>query len=224
MAEKIFTSLSGCDIKAVFGNYEFANLHMIKYAISREKAKIFTMGSPTARATARGKRSVGGALVFSHLDTKGLVRSMAEQDKTGQVFLSKSELINSGKGTKFTTNDTQLRTAIRQGGSVALDGLIAGTTAFDPLAGKSVFDASNFGESVNPFLADQLLPFDITIVGTSEYGAGLAQRLVIKNVEITTEASGTSIDDLAIEKQMAFIADTILDWTLLTDLGGDKGN
>ena len=56
------------------------------------------------------------------------------------------------------------------------------------------------------YLADQLLPFDITIVGIPEYGNAYAKRLIIHGVEIMTEASGTSIDDLVIEKQNSFIA------------------
>lgn len=226
MALQQFSSLAGADIKAVFGNYEFANLHMIKYGISREKAKIYTLGSPSPRATARGKRTVGGALVFSHLDTDGLVKSMAKAGSTNSnVFLSNSELINSGNGTienKSKVSPDLIRKALRAGGTIVSNGVLGNNpqAPFDPFAAdtKSVFNADNFGQSVEPYLADQLLPFDITIVGTSEYGASLAQRLIIKNVEITSEASGTSIDDLAIEKQMAFIADTVLDWKLLSDL------
>ena len=74
MAEEIFTSLGGSDIHAVFGNYKFASIQMIRYAVSREKAQIYTLGSPSARATARGKRSVSGAFVFTLIDKKGLVR------------------------------------------------------------------------------------------------------------------------------------------------------
>ena len=40
MAEEIFTSLGGSDIHAVFGNYKFASIQMIRYAVSREKAHI----------------------------------------------------------------------------------------------------------------------------------------------------------------------------------------
>jgi hypothetical protein len=225
MALQQFSSLAGADIKAVFGNYEFANLHMIKYGISREKAKIYTLGSPSPRATARGKRTVGGALVFSHLDTDGLVRSMTKQgsDANSNVFLSNSELINSGYGTvdgKSKTTDEARSKALRQGGTIVSNGLLGTATAFDPFAAdtKSVFNANNFGQTIAPYLADQLLPFDITIVGTSEYSSDLSQRLIIKNVEITSEASGTSIDDLAIEKQMAFIADTVIDWKRLSEL------
>ena len=56
MADQLYTSLGGSDIHAVFGNYKFGSIQMIRYASSREKAQIYTLGSPSARATARGKR------------------------------------------------------------------------------------------------------------------------------------------------------------------------
>ena len=38
------------------------------------------------------------------------------------------------------------------------------------------------------------------------------QSLVLRGVEIVSEASGTSIEDLVIEKQMSFLARSIRDW------------
>ena len=39
-----------------------------------------------------------------------------------------------------------------------------------------------------------------------------------------TEASGTSIDDLVIEKQNSFIARSVSDWVALSDMGGATGS
>ena len=67
-----YNAISGADIHAVFGNYKFGSIQMIRYSSTREKAFIYTMGSPSPRATARGKRSVSGAFVFTMIDRKGL--------------------------------------------------------------------------------------------------------------------------------------------------------
>ena len=96
MSDQLYTSLGGSDIHAVFGNYKFGSIQMIRYAVSREKAQIYTLGSPSARATARGKRSVSGAFVFTLIDRKGLVKAMAEAggDTNGHVFLNNDEIAN----------------------------------------------------------------------------------------------------------------------------------
>ena len=233
MAEEIFTSLGGSDIHAVFGNYKFASIQMIRYAVSREKAQIYTLGSPSARATARGKRSVSGAFVFTLIDKKGLVRAMAEAGgtATGDVFLSHDEIANfanSANTAKPKASDMYKNTT-RAGGTIGITGVVGGTSGgnasnFNPYVDESIFSENNFGTRATPYLADQLLPFDITIVGIPEYGSAYAKRLIIHGVEIMTEASGTSIDDLVIEKQNSFIARSVSDWVALTDIGSATGS
>ena len=234
MAEEIFTSLGGSDIHAVFGNYKFASIQMIRYAVSREKAQIYTLGSPSARATARGKRSVSGAFVFTLIDKKGLVKAMAEAGgaKDGEVFLSHDEIANfanSANAAKPKPLDMPYKNAASAGGTVGITGVVGvgngnSAASFNPYTDESIFQESNFGTRAAPYLADQLLPFDITIVGIPEYGSAYAKRLIIHGVEIMTEASGTSIDDLVIEKQNSFIARSISDWVALTGIGGATGS
>ena len=231
MAEEIFTSLGGSDIHAVFGNYKFASIQMIRYAVSREKAQIYTLGSPSARATARGKRSVSGAFVFTLIDKKGLVKAMAEagSSKDGEVFLSHDEIANfaNSANTAKPKPSDMYKNATRAGGTVGITGVVGGSSqanSFNPYTDESIFQENNFGTRATPYLADQLLPFDVTIVGIPEYGSAYAKRLIIHGVEIMTEASGTSIDDLVIEKQNSFIARSISDWVSLTDIGGATGS
>lgn len=232
MADQLYTSLGGSDIHAVFGNYKFGSIQMIRYAVSREKAQIYTLGSPSARATARGKRSVSGAFVFTLIDRKGLVKAMAEAggEQNGNVFLNSDEIsnfANSANVAKPSVTDNY-RNATRAGGTFGNAGTIGtangnANAAFTPFTDSSIFSESNFGASVAPYLADQLLPFDITIVGVPEYGSAFGKRLIIHGVEVMTEASGTSIDDLVIEKQNSFIARSVSDWVSLTDIGGATG-
>ena len=230
MADQLYTSPGGSDIHAVFGNYKFGSIQMIRYAVSREKAQIYTLGSPSARATARGKRSVSGAFVFTLIDRKGLVKAMAEAggEQNGNVFLNSDEIANfanSANVAKPTVTDTY-RNATRAGGTFGNAGVIGSTTgnaSFTPFTDSSIFSEGNFGASTAPYVADQLLPFDISIIGIPEYGSAFGKRLIIHGVEIMTEASGTSIDDLVIEKQNSFIARSVSDWVSLTDIGGATG-
>lgn len=231
MAQEIFQSLSGSEIHAVFGNIKFADIQMIKYASSRQKAPVYTMGSADLRAIARGPRSINGALIFSHLSKQNLVEKMGEAGY--QVFLSNDESANYNSAYKKSgaagdqDNNALKRQALRASGTIAnygavgQNGLGDGTGTFDPFAvGEDIYNLANFGQVQSAFLADQLPPFDITLVGIPETAAaGLVdktykpQSLVLRGVEFVSEASGTSIEDLVIEKQMSFLARSLQDWS-----------
>lgn len=223
-----YRSLSGSEIHAVFGNIKFAELQMLKYAISRQKAPVYTMGSADMRAIARGARSINGALIFSHLSIGGLVNAMAKGG--AKVFLSHDEQANYNQGYQQGNISDAQKSALRASGSlgyvgyVGKDGLTplsSTNTQFNPFQeGTSIFEEANYGSCTNAFLADQLPPFDITLVGIPETAncaepggvKASIQSLILRGVEIVSEASGTSIEDLVIEKQMSFLARTIQDW------------
>lgn len=220
---KQYSSISGIDIHASFGNMKFAELQMIRYSISREKGHIYTMNSANAKATARGKRSVAGACVFTMIERDSLVRSMGLADSTseGNIFLSheeKATYANYGNPAKLEPMSDAQKNAIRTGGTLASSNNLIGSNTFSPFVSQNIFTSTNFGSYTNAYLADQLLPFDITLVGTPEYSWKMAKRMIIHGVEFMSEASGTSIDDLVIEKQLSFIALGVSDWVALEDL------
>lgn len=220
-----FNAISGSDMHCMFGNYKFASLQSIRYASTREKGFVYSVGSPSPRATVRGKRSVSGAFIFSMIDRKGLVEAMnSAGGNTGKIFLSSDEQANfaNSANNPIALTTKEQREAFTAGGSITTAGIVGGG-AFSNFVEESVFKASNFGSEVSAYVSDQLLPFDITVVGIPEYGAKYARRLVIHGVEITTEASGTSIDDLVVEKQQSFIARGISDWVGLGQISGETG-
>ena len=55
-----YNSFSGTDIHAVFGDTVFGDLQMVSYKSDREKAPVYTMGSPDPRTIARNKRLITG--------------------------------------------------------------------------------------------------------------------------------------------------------------------
>lgn len=195
-----FTSFSGSDIHAVFGDTVFGEIQMISYKQDREKAPVYTMGSPDLRAIARGKRLITGACVFVMFDRDGLLEAMNEgNNKARMPSISKDEIAMAGKST--TSNSLSNEDIAK-----ALD--VGGTTS--PLNRESYSKLDRFTEKVNAFHLDQLLPFDITVVGANEYGA--VSKMIFKGVELMTEAGGMSIDDMVLEKQVAFIARSIEQW------------
>jgi len=65
--------------------------------------------------------------------------------------------------------------------------------------------------------ADQVYPFDITLVAQNEYGR--AASCAVIGVEVINEGGGISVDDITNEQQMTYIAITKLPWTPLTQEG-----
>lgn len=193
-----FTSYSGADIHAVFGDVVFGEIQMISYKQDREKAPVYTMGSPDLRTIARGKRLITGACVFVVFDRDGLLKAMNENSATINPHLNLDEIAMAGKS-DLTPSD--IKGAKDLGGSISV---LQGTSGL--VEGKY-----KFTDQKKAFHLDQLLPFDITIVGANEYGA--VSKMVIKGVELMTEAGGMSIDDMVLEKQVAFIARSIEQWT-----------
>lgn len=195
-----FTSFSGSDIHAVFGDTIFAQLQMISYKQDREKAPVYTMGSPDLRTIARGKRLITGACVFVVFDRDGLLEAVNNNtNKNRSPHISKDEAAMAGKLPVANANvsDQNRQAALNLGGTVSVLDSENGTDA-------------KFTEKVPAFHLDQLLPFDITIVGANEYGR--VSKMIIRGVELMTEAGGMSIDDLVLEKQVAFIARSIEQW------------
>jgi hypothetical protein len=68
----------------------------------------------------------------------------------------------------------------------------------------TINEAQSDKELATPWYSDQVLPFDITIAGANEYGAGAACKIF--GVEILNEGWGTSIDDAVSEMQATFVA------------------
>ena len=192
-----YTSFGGTDITAVFGSKVFGELQMVSYRVNREKAPVYTMGSVDPRSIARGKRMISGVCVFIIFDRDSLMEAMSDD----KVWIGKDEL--STYGGKGEAQTAQGKASIKAGGSIrGVSGTDAGSTA------------TSFKTLSAPILADQVLPFDITLVGVSEYGKAI--KMTISGVELMSEAGGVSIDDISLEKQMAFIARRVGSWTSMT--------
>jgi hypothetical protein len=62
-------------------------------------------------------------------------------------------------------------------------------------------------QQYTPFYADQIPPFDITMSFLNEIGNMAVMD--IRGVEILTENSGVSVEDMSIEQAMTFIARSV---------------
>lgn len=187
-----YTSFGGTDIVATFNNKVFGELQMVSYKIQREKAPVYTMGSVDPRSIARGKRMISGVCVFIIFDKDSLLSSMTEDSDKVYIGVDEQATYNSA------TLAEEAKAAIRQGGSLRT------------LSGQQAVTAKSLKVKTAPVLGDQVLPFDITLYGVSEYGKAI--KMAITGVELMSEAGGVSIDDISLEKQIGFIARRVTPW------------
>jgi hypothetical protein len=217
-----YTSKAGTEIHAVFDTVKFGDLHMVKYAMQRDVANIHVMGRVDSVGTGKGKRQTTGACVFTVFEKDRLLAAVAG---TKKVFLTDHELINYGSGNNkddFTINGKKITQAQNYiaSGSRRFNTINPETDA-DLGTGNTlvnIFAAESYGANAAPVLADQIPPFDITLVGVSEVDSTTANRMVIHGVQFTSDQGGTSIDDLVLERQLTFIARRVSPWKLLTEL------
>lgn len=187
---KTYTSFSGCDIVCTFGSVVIGELQAITYSITREKAPVYTLGSAEPRSFSRGKRGIGGQMVFTVFDHDALLEALR---------------VNAAGAAKFQRIGGELNMAPMriEDWDKAMNSVMG--------VGKSTSSANQADEITrkaaiiaDPYYDDEVPPFDITISFANEYGQEAA--LVIYGCEIMNEANGFSIDSVLSQKACTFVA------------------
>lgn len=174
-----YTTFSGADIVATFGGIEIGALSGITFSVTREKAPIYTMGSPNPRSFSRGKRGIAGSLIFTVFDRPALY-TMLEKNYTNN------------KPMDFYTRAHNTLPGDTNALGRGIPGLQSGNNWTRDVQKKV------------PYYADQIPPFDITITFVNEYGNAAVRS--IYGVELLNEGSGASMDDIVIEETMTYVA------------------
>ena len=202
-----YTTFSGCDIKAVYGAKTVGELQAISVQVTREKAGIYTMGSPNPRSFSRGKRGIAGSMIFIQFDRDAVLTAMRDSKFQGDMDEVRPEHGGDNAGTSL---EWSLRAATS--GVTAATPLGAGIDASPSLTQQeSNLDSVDSDQEVlSAFYADQIPPFDVTLAAANEYG-DLAV-MGIFGVEFLNEGWGISIDDLVSEKQYTYLCRNLSWW------------
>lgn len=208
-----YNSFSGIDIKAVFASKVMAEIQAISYSITREKAPIYTMGSPDPRSFSRGKRGIAGTLVFIVFDRHTILSTLGGYASDG--------------GLKFLSDIDDLRPEFQdlQGGNLVPDPVAAAqrlAAGLPPRTAGNTVDVQETpiagpgtDQAISPaWYVDQIPPFDVTLAAANEYGALAVMRIF--GVELINEGYGVSVDDIVSEQQYTYVARTIIGWTPVT--------
>lgn len=201
---RAYNSFSGADIRAMIGPVPLAELQAISYSVTREKAPIYTLGSPDPRSFSRNKRGIAGSLIWINFDRHGLLEVMrkvrgtfvANRDDVRPQFKNTAMPEYVGRGVVF--NSGLVRTS-----PIPL-------TATVDKAMEMGTEVSSWKEEALPWYSDQILPFDVTLAGTNENGAATSMKIF--GVEILNEGHGVSVDDAVQEMQATYVARGIQPW------------
>lgn len=231
---RTYTSYSGVDIRVIINGAQVGSMQALSYAIQREKAPIYVMGSVDPISYSRGKRGIAGTMISLMMDTHILMSPSFTGEyylgDTDEVFASIQNMDRSRTSSQpFDLNnlDNEVNSPISL---TTVDNKLFGSEIkdFDGAAGEAgsnasgayarlqrgtqyrVDDIGNNYRIAPVFYVDQILPFDIAIVAANEYGQSAQMRLY--GCEILNEGSGFSIDDIVIENQMTYVCRTILPW------------
>lgn len=185
-----YTSFSGADIVATFNDstgkaHVIGEMQAISYSVTREKAPVYTMGSPDPRSFSRGKRGIAGSLVFTVFNKDTLKSLKVSSQYTTNVA-----------NAEFRDNLTKY---IEEGPGGEYFGTVDNWEAMQ--------EENNSFVTKDAYYADEIPPFDVTITMVNEYGQ--SAKFSIIGVEILNEGSGMSIDDITTEKACTFVARAI---------------
>jgi len=187
---RTYTSFSGCDIVCTFGDTVIGELQAITYHVQREKAPIYTMGSPEPRSFSRGKRGIAGSMVFTVFDRDALIAGLQDHVIKEQTFH------------RIGTDALEYqRFSIDEWDSKMKDIALKGVNSASSDAEKVT---QNISVAAAPMYGDEIPPFDVTISFANEYGQKAS--IVLYAVEILNESSGFSIDNVVSEKACTFVA------------------
>lgn len=216
---KSYNSFSGTDITATIGTIRFAELQAVSYSVTREKAPIYTMGSADVRSFSRNKRGVAGSLIWVNFDRHALLNLI--RHASGRFVSEVEDVLPNFQpdSSGFIQQAMIFNSKLMRPSGLPVSATI------DALDNTVISTVSQEYALAAPWYSDQILPFDITLSGTNEYGACTAMK--IYGCEILNEGSGISIDDAVTEMQATFVARLVEPWVAVaspfTGIGGVPG-
>lgn len=190
--QRTYNSFSGVDMVVTFGGKILGELQGISFTIQREKAPIYSMGEADPRSYSRAKRGIAGSIVF--------------------VVFDRSALLEAMRNRPYVAN----RYSIPEGFEIA-DVNVASIEIIPGVIGPAVGSASPTVSRIAldkviaaPNYLDQVLPFDVVITASNEYGA--VARMMIHGVEILNVGSSMSINDITTDEACTYVANAITPW------------
>lgn len=197
-----YNSFSGVDMHIFASGVLIGEAQGLSYTVTREKAPNYTMGSADPRGFSRGKRGIAGSMIFMVFDRSALMSTLRSLD-VAQYVANQYE-VNTAQQRIVDPNVTP-DTVLGPNATPITPALTIGTRTF----------ATGGLNAINKVIAtaryhDQILPFDILLIATNEYGH--SAKMQICNAEIMNSGSGSSVDDINTDESCTYVATSIVPW------------
>jgi hypothetical protein len=190
--KRTYNSFSGVDMVVTFGGKILGELQGISFTIQREKAPIYSMGEADPRSYSRAKRGIAGSIVFVVFDRSALLEAMRNRP-----YIANRYSIPEG----YEIADVQAPTIEITPGIIG-PAVGSASPTVSRIALDKVIAAPNY--------LDQVLPFDVVITASNEYGA--VARMMILGVEILNVGSSMSINDITTDEACTYVANAVVPW------------
>jgi hypothetical protein len=151
---RTYTSYSGVDIRVIINGAAAGSMQALSYAIQREKAPIYVMGSVDPISYSRGKRGIAGTMISLMMD----VHMLYTPSFTGERYLGDSDEIFPDYGDGGTIGhkargpnieSSALNQADNETDTVALR-TIGGSDTWGQAAGGNLQELSGKGGTAGP--------------------------------------------------------------------------
>jgi len=109
---KTFTSFAGVDIKVILNGHHAGSMQAISYAIQREKAPIYVMGTVDPISFSRGKRGIAGTMISLMMNYHMLYSNSFEKEA---AYLDKGELFGEYVRKQDGNRNTDINNATTEG-------------------------------------------------------------------------------------------------------------
>lgn len=239
---RTYTSYSGVDIRVIINGAQVGSMQALSYAIQREKAPIYVMGSVDPISYSRGKRGIAGTMISLMMDTHILM----SPSFTGEYYLGDSDEIfatavdaesQRASNTEAFQNlnnevDSSVRLAQVGGTEFGPNGRVnffgveqeiltgetgqVGANASGPFQRFSRTQSYDLNQMGNNYKVAPVFYVDqilpFDIAIVAANEYGQSAQMRLYGCEILNEGSGFSIDDIVIENQMTYVCRTILPW------------
>ena len=186
------TVFSGSDVVVIFGDEYVGECMSFTLGVNREAGPLYVMGRKSPIAIPKGKRGIGGSFILAQLGYDALlkyIKSVQSDPRRQEIWVRKDEVVLQMTGEAPDRAQIGEMTAGGAAASVATAAAVAKSDLWVPTA---------------PYYADQIPPFNITVVGVNEQGDKMGFR--VYGVTILNDGIGVSIDELNIESRYTFVA------------------
>ena len=189
---------SGADVVCIFGDTYIGECMSFTVGVNREAGPLYVMGRKEPIAIPKGKRGIGGSFILAQLGYDALLEYYQEIMGGGtakDIWVRNDETVPAIAGS--TSKDAAAGTSQGNADLLALDGE----------GNVSAINTDLWANLEAPNYADQIPPFNITVIGVNEQGKKMGFRVF--GVTIINDGMAISIDELNIEKRYQFIAQAV---------------